>query len=230
MILTFIIISLFGVFYNSIGKDLGSVKLIKWKLRLNNKLRHYFIDGVRKRSDKAQKFTMCLFAIFGGTGFVFYVFWYYLFDSVPFNRVMLTEISFYFLTLLFGFRSDKEFKKESIFVLKSISRQISIVGLILIVVVGSIYYLKSSSYGIIMEFTVIVLVGILLIILLLYILFKLFPYLFTKSLGEIMRFVFWQIVKLDKNDSVSGLLRYFGYLSTITSIVQVIVYVYSVSS
>ena len=128
------------------------------------------------------------------------------------------------MTLLFGFRGDMSFKTETKTIFKDIVK-ILFKSLIYINALLTIYlqYISSenqSDYYIITN--LIAIAFIFLLYLFPYILINLLPHYFSKSLGLTMKYVFKRIIKYDKQDPISGLLRYFGYLSAGTGLFQFI--------
>ena len=72
MILTFTVILIFNLLYNSIGKELQFSWFRFIKIKTNQKFRNYCIESVEHNDNKALKFTQYLFAGIGFITFCFY--------------------------------------------------------------------------------------------------------------------------------------------------------------
>jgi hypothetical protein len=211
---------LFSLFYSTIGKELKFKILIDYKNQKNTELREYSIQGVGNGNDEALKFTRNLFLALGVGAFVLYVILSNLPIELNLGRSITVEAYIYFITLFFGFQSDKEFKEDSVVFVKELLNILINIGAF----VFALFLCLHSSNENIHEFATkpagLVVLAISIVVIVLYSVFKLFPHLTTKLFSSMMKFIFKQIIKYDENDSIAGLLRYFSFLSAATSLIQ----------
>ena len=223
MILTFTIVSIFSLFYSSVGKEIKFKILLDWKEDANRKFKELCVLCLKYDDNKALKFTRKLFFCLGVFVFLFYWGISKLPTSINFEHTGIIEVGMYVLLLALGFKNNKEVIRDAKGFFKEI---LDLLVKVLVIFILIVYYsfiqppLNLSEY--IFKNSIVIATTILLFSGVLFVIYVLFPYVITFLMALSMKFVFQQILKYDKGDSIAGLLRYFSYLCACASLIQFI--------
>jgi len=223
MILTFTIVSIFSLFYSSVGKEIKLKTLLDWKEDANRKFKELCVLCLKYDDNKALTFTRKLFFCLGVFVFLFYWGISKLPTSINFVHTGIVESGMYVLILALGFKNNKEIIRDAKGYFKEILDllvKVLVISMFILIVFYSFIQppLNLSEY--IFKNSIVIATTILLFSSVLFVIYVLFPYIITFLMALSMKFVFQQILKYDKGDSIAGLLRYFSYLSAFASLIQ----------